>query len=73
MDDKQTYGYIRVSTKGQNEDRQMIALSGLSIPKRNLYIDKKSGSDFNRPAYKRLMKRLRPGDLLVVKSIDRLG
>lgn len=67
------FGYIRVSTKEQNEDRQVIALSEFSIPARNLYVDKVSGKDFNRPAWKKLIKRLRPGDLLVIKSIDRLG
>lgn len=68
-----TYGYIRVSTREQNEDRQVIALSAFEISQRNLYMDKLSGKDFNRPAYKRLLKKLRPGDLLIVKSIDRLG
>ncbi|MDR1193254.1 MAG: recombinase family protein, partial [Peptococcaceae bacterium] len=67
------YGYIRVSTQDQNEDRQRIALEPLGIPARNLYADKQSGRDFERPAYKKLMKRLRRGDLLYVKSIDRLG
>lgn len=70
---KQTYGYIRVSSRDQNDDRQRIALSEHQIPQGNLYIDKQSGKDFNRPAYKRLMKRLQPGDTLIVKSIDRLG
>jgi DNA invertase Pin-like site-specific DNA recombinase len=67
------YGYIRVSTKEQNEDRQLIALQEAEVPERNTYIDKQSGKDFNRPQYKRLMKKLRPGDLLYIKSIDRLG
>lgn len=67
------YGYIRVSTRDQNEDRQFAALAEFEIPKRNLFMDKQSGKDFNRPAYKRLMKKLKPGDLLIVKSIDRLG
>lgn len=69
----QTYGYIRVSSKDQNEDRQVIALSEYQIAEKNTYMDKLSGKDFNRPAYKRLMKRLKKGDLLIVKSIDRLG
>ncbi len=73
MDNRQTYGYIRVSTREQNEDRQLIALSACHIPQKNLYMDKRSGRDFNRPAYKRLLKKLKPGDLLIVKSIDRLG
>lgn len=68
-----TYGYIRVSSRDQNEDRQVIALSAFEIPKQNLYMDKLSGKDFNRPAYKRLLKKLKSGDLLIVKSIDRLG
>jgi DNA invertase Pin-like site-specific DNA recombinase len=67
------YGYIRVSSKDQNEDRQHIALTPMDISKRNLYIDRQSGKNFDRPAYKRLVKRLRRGDLLYVKSIDRLG
>lgn len=67
------FGYIRVSSKDQNEDRQIDALSRFGIPKRYLFIDKQSGKDFNRPAYKRMLKRLIPGDVLVVKSIDRLG
>ena len=68
-----TYAYIRVSTHDQNEDRQLMALSAFEIPARNLFLDKQSGKDFNRPAYQRLMKKLKPGDLLIVKSIDRLG
>ncbi len=68
-----TYGYIRVSTKDQNEDRQLIAMRERDIPGNNCYIDKQSGKDFNRPAYKKLLKKLKKGDLLIVKSIDRLG
>lgn len=68
-----TYGYVRVSTRDQNEDRQVIALSACGIQKKNLFLDKQSGKNFERPAYKRLLKKLRPGDLLIVKSIDRLG
>ncbi len=68
-----TYGYIRVSTREQNEDRQLIALSDFDIPGRNLFMDKQSGKDFKRPAYQRMMKKMKPGDLLIVKSIDRLG
>ena len=67
------YGYIRVSTKEQNEDRQSLALASFDIPPRRLYIDRKSGKDFDRPAYQRLKKRLRAGDLIVTKSIDRFG
>lgn len=68
-----TYGYVRVSSKDQNEDRQLDALAPFHIPQRQIHIDKQSGKDFNRPAYRRLMKRLKPGDLLIIKSIDRLG
>lgn len=73
MRKSQTYGYIRVSTRDQHEDRQVIALSAYGIQEQNLYMDKQSGKDFERPAYKRLMKKLRQGDLLIIKSIDRLG
>lgn len=69
----QIYGYIRVSTKEQNEDRQVDALSEHHIAKENLYFDKQSGKNFKRPAYQMLIKKLQPGDILVVKSIDRLG
>ena len=58
------YGYIRVSTKEQNEDRQLIALREMSVPEKNIYMDKQSGKDFNRPQYKKLVKKLKPGDLL---------
>lgn len=67
------YGYVRVSTKEQNEDRQLIALREFPVLKRNIYMDKLSGKDFNRPQYRKLLKKLRPGDVLVIKSIDRLG
>ncbi len=67
------YGYVRVSTKEQNEDRQLIALNGAEVPERNIYVDKQSGKDFNRPMYQKLLRRLRPDDLLYIKSIDRLG
>ena len=67
------YGYIRVSSKDQNEDRQLYAMQEYGISPGQIYSDKISGKDFNRPAYKRLIKRLRAGDTLVVKSIDRLG
>ena len=69
----QKYCYVRVSTREQNEARQLDALAPYEIPQKNLFVEKKSGKDFDRPVYKRLMKRLRPGDLLIVKSIDRLG
>ena len=67
------YGYIRVSTREQNEDRQRIALSACDIPKENLFMDKQSGKDFNRPEYQEFIQKLKPGDFPAVKSIDRLG
>ena len=67
------YGYVRVSTKDQNEDRQRIALAEFPVPEKNIFMDKLSGKDFNRPQYRRLMRKLRSGDCLVVKAIDRLG
>lgn len=72
-EDTMDYGYIRVSTMGQNEDRQRLAMEGAAVPKRNIYMDKQSGKDFDRPQYKRLVHRLKSGDLLYVGSIDRLG
>lgn len=69
----QNYGYIRVSSTDQNEDRQRIALQEKAVPKRNIFMDKQSGKDFDRPQYKRLVRRLREGDLLYILSIDRLG
>ena len=70
---KTIYGYIRVSCKDQNEDRQRIALGEVPVPEKNIYIDKRSGKDFDRPQYRKLLRRLRPNDLLYIKSIDRLG
>lgn len=67
------YAYVRVSSTDQNEDRQMIAMEQVDVPEGNIYIDKQSGKDFNRPNYKRLLKKLHPGDTLFIKSIDRLG
>ena len=67
------YGYVRVSSADQNEDRQMIALSEAGVPKKNIYMDKMSGKDFDRPQYQKLLKKLKPGDLLYILSIDRLG
>ena len=67
------YGYIRVSTREQNEDRQLLAMRELPIPANNIYMDKQSGKDFQQPAYQRLVRRLKPDDLLYIKSIDRLG
>ena len=68
-----TYGYIRVSSKDQNEDRQRIAMKEAGVPDANVYLDKQSGKDFDRPNYQRLLKKLKGGDLLYIKSIDRLG
>ena len=73
MTSEKVYGYIRVSTKEQNEDRQYIAMLEFGVKNRDIYMDKQSGKDFNRPAYKRVLRLLKPGDVLVVKSIDRLG
>jgi len=67
------YGYVRVSSTDQNEDRQLYAMEKLEIPPVQIFIDKQSGKDFNRPHYKALVKRLKQGDLLYIKSIDRLG
>lgn len=67
------YGYVRVSTREQCEDRQLIALREFPVAERNVFMDKLSGKDFNRPQYQKLMRRLKPHDVLVVKSIDRLG
>lgn len=67
------YGYVRVSTQCQNEDRQMIAMEEMDVPEQNIYIDKQSGKDFNRPQYKRLMRQINEGDVIYIKSIDRLG
>ena len=67
------YGYARVSSREQNADRQLIALREQGVAARDIYVDKQSGKDFDRPMYRRLLKKLRPDDLLCVKSIDRLG
>ena len=71
--ENKVYGYVRVSTKEQNEDRQVIAMREFGIPDGNIVVEKQSGKDFERPLYRRLMKKLKPGDILVFKSIDRLG
>lgn len=67
------YGYIRVSTREQNEDRQVIALHEVGVPEKNIYMDKQSGKDFNRSQYKKLLRKMKKDDLLCIKSIDRLG
>ena len=71
--DTNIYGYVRVSSMDQNEDRQLLAMQERAVPEENIYIDKQSGKDFLRPQYQALMKKMRPGDLLFVLSIDRLG
>lgn len=67
------YAYVRVSSRDQNEQRQLIAMAEVNVPRKKIYIDKQSGMDFNRPMYKRLLKKLKRDDLLYIKSIDRLG
>ena len=67
------YGYIRVSRCDQNEDRQLIALKEVGIPEKNIYLDKQSGKDFNRPQHKKLLRKMKKDDLLYIKGIDRLG
>ncbi len=67
------YGYIRVSTRAQKDERQWLSLRQAGVEKQHIFVDKATGKHFNRPAYRRMLCRLRPGDLLVVQSIDRLG
>lgn len=67
------YGYVRVSSTDQNEDRQMLDMQLVKVTSENIFVDKQSGKDFNRPEYQRLISVLKPGDLLYIKSIDRLG
>lgn len=67
------YGYIRVSSRDQNEDRQLLAIQQLSIAQENIFIDKQSGKDFQRPQYKKMVRKLKKDDVLYIKSIDRLG
>ena len=67
------YGYVRVSTKEQNEGRQLVAMQELNIPDKNIYMDKLSGKNFERPMYQSMLKKMRQDDLLYIKSIDRLG
>ena len=69
----ETFAYVRVSTREQNEDRQLIALEPYNIPLGNIFVEKKSGKDFDRPKYKRMVRKMKSGDLLYLKSIDRLG
>ena len=67
------YGYVRVSSRDQNEDRQLMAFKALRIPEKNIYLDKQSGKDFERPQYRKMVRKLKKDDLLYIKSIDRLG
>ena len=67
------YGYVRVSAKDQNEDRQIIAMREFGVSEKNIYMDKQSGKDFKRKQYKRLVRKMKKDDLLYIKSIDRLG
>ena len=67
------YGYVRVSSRDQNEDRQLMAFAVLRIPEKNIYLDKQSGKDFERPQYRKMVRKLKKDDLLYIKSIDRLG
>ena len=67
------FGYVRVSDAGQKEHRQLDAMAALGVPLRHIYVDKQSGASFDRPEYRRLLKKLKPGDLLYIDSIDRLG
>jgi len=69
----ETYGYARVSSIDQNEDRQLVTLTDLGVPPNKIYVDKQSGKDFNRPKYVELIQNLQHGDLLYIKHIDRLG
>ena len=73
MEDINIYGYMRVSSKEQNEDRQKIALTEMGVPENNIYMDKQSGKDFERTQYKRLLQKLNEKSVLYIKSIDRLG
>lgn len=73
MEDINVYGYMRVSSKEQNEDRQKIALTEMGVPENNIYMDKQSGKDFERTQYKRLLRKLNKNSVLYIKSIDRLG
>jgi len=73
MKDAKMYGYVRCSTKEQNEERQVLAMQEFGVPDKGIVVEKMSGKDFNRPSYQALIKKLRPGDIFVIKSIDRLG
>ena len=68
-----TYGYVRVSSRDQNEERQMVAMEEFGVEKKDIYLDKQSGKNFERPQYQKLLRKIKSGDTLVIKSIDRLG
>lgn len=70
---KNIFGYIRVSSQDQNEDRQLLALKELAISDKNIFVDKQSGKDFKRPEYNRMLRQMKDKDILYIKSIDRLG
>ncbi len=67
------YGYVRVSTNDQSEERQLLSMRKFGISAENIFVDKQSGQNFERPAYKKLLERLKPADLVVIESLDRLG
>ena len=67
------YGYVRVSCRDQNEDRQLIAMEKVNVPESNIYLDRQSGKDFSRPMYMKLVNQVQEGDTIFIKSIDRLG
>lgn len=73
MDTNHEYGYVRVSARDQNENRQLLAMDEFGIPETNVFVEKKSGKDFMRPVYQSLLTQMKPGDTLVIKSVDRLG
>ena len=73
MTNTRVYGYIRVSSRDQNEDRQLIALAEVGVAEKDIFLDKQSGKDFNRPRYQSMLRKLKKDDLLYIKSIDRLG
>ena len=73
VNEQKLYGYARVSTFQQKEDRQIIALKSIGVLEKNIYVDKQTGKDFNRPQYKKLLKKLDASSVLVIKSLDRLG
>ena len=73
MEDKKYFGYMRVSSREQNEDRQRVALLEMGVPEENIYMDKMSGKNFDRPQYKKMLRKLNGNTVLFIKSIDRLG